>query len=320
VKEPTAEARQNRTGIATSPELAREMIENAEELSPEGGATELPLEPIRALYVQEAEPVGSMPPPAGLKEMVTSALKALQGEDAAVLLDALGARLGFERTGTRMYEALLTKARALGQEDGGPSASELEEIRNDELRHFALLVQAIERLGGDPTALTPSADVEAVASTGLLQVATDPRIGMRESLRAAHIAELADNDSWEMLIRLAAALGQTDLVESLSDCLATEQQHLAQVRRWLSDMTHLSAGVDDSAGVDIGAGIAVQSPAPMPAELAAGPAGTAGASNASAGSGASAAAEPTASKAGKPGKAGNPTRPRKATTRRGRAV
>lgn len=264
MKEPT-ELRQNRTGIATSPALAREMIENAQEFSPAGVPTDLPLEPIRASFIREAEPAGSMPPPAGLKEMVKSALKAFQGENVAVLLDAMGARLAFERTGTRMYEALVTKARTIGPQEGGPSAADLEEIRADELSHFRMVRDAIELLGGDPTAMTPSANIQAMASSGVLQIATDPRLGMRESLNAALIAELSDRDSWEMLIRLAAALEQTDLVESFSAALATEERHLRRVRGWMSAMTRLAAGAEmDPAMPELPADLAGTGAAPQP--------------------------------------------------------
>ena len=48
-----------------------------------------------------------------------------------------------------------------------------------------MLVQAMEQLGGDPTAQTPCADVTATASMGLIQVVTDPRTTLAQSLNAA---------------------------------------------------------------------------------------------------------------------------------------
>ena len=66
-------------------------------------------------------------------------------------------------------------------------------------------------MGADPTAETPSADVIGVASQGLLQVITDPRTTLSQSLEAMLTAELTDNDGWETLAALADDLGQTEL-------------------------------------------------------------------------------------------------------------
>ena len=233
--------RDNHTGIAISPLMAQEMLSDAIELSPEPRLDGLPLDGVRGSYVMAAKPAGTMPPPAGIKEAAVAALKSIQGENAAVLLDALGARLAFERTGTRLYEAMLTKARAETPVKGGPTVPELMEIWNDELRHFQLLEDTIERLGGDPTAITPTANVEAVASMGAIQVLTDPRMGVRESLHAVLLIELADRDSWEMLIRTAEALGQDELADSFAECLSAEERHLGSVRSWLFAMNELAA-------------------------------------------------------------------------------
>lgn len=233
--------RRNRTGIATSPDMAKEMIENARELTPAPDPQATPLDAVRGAYILESEPFGSMPPAATVGEAATELVKSLAGKNTVVLLDALGARLQFERTGTRLYQALLAKARAFGQEKGGPSEADLTEIRDEELAHFQLVKDTIESLGADPTAVTPSANVEALASTGLLQVVSDSRIGMRSSLCAILIAELADRDSWQLLVRVAGALGQKELAERFTAALAVEEQHVTRVRAWLSALTEAKA-------------------------------------------------------------------------------
>jgi hypothetical protein len=48
-----------------------------------------------------------VPPPTSMKGMAKSALQALKGEKATVLIDKLAERLAFERTGTRLYETLI---------------------------------------------------------------------------------------------------------------------------------------------------------------------------------------------------------------------
>ena len=59
---------------------------------------------------------------------------------------------------------------------------DLETIRADEARHFRLIAEAIESLGGDPTSQTPSADLAGVESMGLVQVLNDPRTSIAQSL------------------------------------------------------------------------------------------------------------------------------------------
>ena len=70
---------------------------------------------------------------------------------------------------------------------------------------------AIRSIGADPTVQTPSADVDGVASMGLIQVLTDPRTSVAQCLEAILIAELADNDGWQMLILFAEKMGMDDM-------------------------------------------------------------------------------------------------------------
>jgi hypothetical protein len=228
----------NQTGIAVAPDRAAEMMEGIEQFTaPEGtGLGEVAREAVRVSTILEAEPAATMPP-ARTDEAAASVLASMQGKDPAVLLDAMGARLAFERSGVRLYEALITKARALSAVEGGPSVDELLEIHNDELAHFQILQDAVQRFGGDPTAVTPGANREGVLSLGPLQVISDPRFNLRESLHAALLVELSDNDNWEMLIDTARSLGQEDLAQSFENCLSAERQHLARVRAWVSGMT-----------------------------------------------------------------------------------
>jgi len=142
--------------------------------------------------------------------------------------------MAFERTGTRLYEALLTKFDVHGSWEGGPARRELEHFCGEEAQHFELLRKTIASLGADPTTVTPSADVAAVAGMGLGQVLTDPRTNLAQGLQAILLAELADHDGWEMLIRLSEGIGQKDLATQFRKALQEEDEHLSSVRRWLS--------------------------------------------------------------------------------------
>jgi rubrerythrin len=180
----------------------------------------------------------------------------------SILLDKLGERLAFERQGTRLYQAFLQKLEALGDgASGGPSGEELRHICDEELEHFRLLQKTISDLGGDATVQTPSADVVGVLSHGMVQVVSDPRTTISQSLQAVLAAELADNDGWEMLSALAGELGISDLVEKCDTAFSEEQEHLDKVRAWLTEMTanqaadasNGNAGTDDAESESVAA-------------------------------------------------------------------
>ena len=128
----------------------------------------------------------------------------------------------------------MLKYEATGGFPGGPSRADLEEIREDELSHFAMLEGIVGRFGGDPTAVTPSANLAAVESRGLGAVINDPRTSLAEGLHAILVAELADNDAWEQLIELVEQLGEEELADEFREALEDEQEHLARVRGWLA--------------------------------------------------------------------------------------
>jgi bacterioferritin (cytochrome b1) len=228
----TALADGNLTGIQTSPELARELIEGAIAATPssEGGPEDLA--EYRSEYIAEGFPIGSLP-------SLPFAQEGQAKEEAvglAVLLDKLSERVAFERMGTRLYEALINKVETLGESSPGPTVDELWEIREEELQHFLLLNRSITALGGDPTIQSPCADVTGVASLGILQVLTDPRTSVTQCLQAMLTAELTDNDGWQLLINVAENLGYPELVKDFENALVREEEHLVNVRGWLSDL------------------------------------------------------------------------------------
>jgi hypothetical protein len=122
----------NRTGIASAPERAKEMQTGMEAFPPTSQDGVQNMEQVRLAYAKEAGPVGSVPRPAGLKNKVQTALKAVTGEQPTLLIDKLGERLAFERSGTRLYEALLAKHNAFGSFSGGPTAGDLEHVLKEE--------------------------------------------------------------------------------------------------------------------------------------------------------------------------------------------
>jgi rubrerythrin len=216
-------------------------------------------------YITEADTVGSIPPPPTVKGVMKAGMAKMAGSHPSIFIDKIGERLAFERGGTRLYDALLTKYKALqANGDSLPSAKDalasqnselymaalddespldtLERIRAEEVEHFHLLVDALEQLGGDPTAQTPCADVVAVSSMGLIQVLNDPRTTMAQCLNAMLTAELTDNAGWELLAALAEDAGEEELTGKFLGALSQEQGHLVVVKSWLTFLVSNEAG------------------------------------------------------------------------------
>jgi rubrerythrin len=225
----------NKTGIATSPVQIEKMLAGIDKLAtPSSEGDERAIAQMRSQHIESAEPVGSVPPPTSMKGMAKSGAKMMLGERPQLLLDKLGERLAVERTATRLYDALIAKFRT--QPESAISDGDLVRIRNEEAKHFALVAGCIEKLGGDPTAQTPCADVAGVEALGLIQVITDPKTTIAQSLHAILIAELTDNAAWEDLIALAEKMGEPDLVPEFEHALEHEAEHLTLVRGWLSTL------------------------------------------------------------------------------------
>jgi hypothetical protein len=233
---PTDSGLRNRTGAKASPIDSSKTAEGAVLGTPDDlvSTEAFELQSERLLYANQALPVGTMPPPASVKGAAKTAVKMVSGKHPNVFLDQLAARLAFERTGTRIYEALLVKHEAASVHEGGPTHEELVHIRDEELAHAMLLIACIEELGADPTAVTPAADIQAVASCGIVQVLGDPRTTLTQALQAVLVAELADVDSWQVLIDMADVLGHADMVDRFQAALDTEEEHLLKVRSWVS--------------------------------------------------------------------------------------
>jgi hypothetical protein len=224
----------NRTGIATSPIDSPDVIGKAAEARPSKPGDDSAIAAERIYFAKQADPIATMPPPASIKGVVKTAAQAvLKGEKATVLLDKLGERLAFERTGVRLYDLALSKAEVYPTWEGGPRPGDLLEIREDELEHFGLLQKCITKLGADPTAMTPSADLAATLSKGIPLALADPRTDLKQCLEGLLVAELTDNACWETLVILARDAGQDEMATQFERALQEEQEHLARVTRWV---------------------------------------------------------------------------------------
>lgn len=211
----------NHTGLAVHPDQLQEMIQGAKEFPPTSSGGPSGIAELRVAYARAGEPHATMPEASNV------------AADRLALLDRLGARLQFERTGTRLYDALISKLDAYGGFEGGPTRQQLLEIREQELGHALLIQDLIRGIGGDPTVVTPCANLQATSSKGIGEVLVDPRTSFLECLETILIAELADQESWAALARTAEPLGDAGLSSRITQAQQTELEHLAKLRGWL---------------------------------------------------------------------------------------
>lgn len=223
----------NRTGLMASPHEARKLLEADEAVQPMFSGDVADFVEIKVQAIGEADPIGSVPLPASIKGVVKAGVKKMMtGAMPQVFIDKLAERAAYERGGTRLYDALIVKFQTVGDGGSGATLRRLTEIREDELAHYRLLVDAIRSLDADPTTQTPSADIVGVETAGLMQVLNDPRTTFTDGLNAMLIAELTDVDAWSLLAQLADDAGEEKLAVRFRDALLQENKHLEDVRQW----------------------------------------------------------------------------------------
>jgi rubrerythrin len=221
----------NHTGMSTSAH-AEAMLEVPALTRPSHGDGDL--KHARETYLKETHALGTVPPPATVKGAAKAAMEMLKGNKAIALVDKIAERLAFERTGVRFYEALIDKLDVSGSFSGGPARDELTTIRQEELEHARMLMEALEQLGSDPTAVTPSVNLAGIEAQGLGSVFSDPRTTVGQCLHALLVAELADNENWTLLRSLAEEMGQKELAGRFQQAERDEERHLAMVRSWVT--------------------------------------------------------------------------------------
>lgn len=236
---PSIQLGPNKTGLGMAPLQSTKLLDGQDDAfksfaqADEDPMQELTFKEIRQEYLRESGTIGSLPPPMTVKGAAVTGFQKITGRHPEVLIDKLGERLAFERSGARLYESFIAKCEvALPKERLGF----LQDIHADEVRHFRMLYEVIKELGADPTAITPCADVAGVASKGLIDVVNDPRTSVTQAAEAILIAELTDVDSWDLLIKLTEQAGLDAITERFREAQLAEERHLIQIREWLEQM------------------------------------------------------------------------------------
>lgn len=240
--EPTTHIGRNKTGIKSCPFDAHGLIEAAEQAPALPERAEAALIALKLDYARNADALGSVPPPATVKGALKSGTDALKGKRPQVVFDKIAERLAFERTGVRLYEAIIIKHIAHPDVGSLVPMDELQKFQHAEAEHFRLLVESTEYLGGDPTAQTPCAAAIGVAGMGWVQLANEPRSTFLQSLQVILMAELADVDGWNTLCSVMNAAGHKNLAERFQRAEQEEVRHLDHVRRWMAALTKAELG------------------------------------------------------------------------------
>lgn len=222
----------NFTGVQMSPKDTKSLLEAVETIKPDvpGDSKAMMME--RAVRTEEADRIGSVPIPGSAKGMLKSTFDMALGKSPELLVDKLGERLAFERSGVRQYDAMIAKAKAMNTAESD-LVQVLQHIRDEEFEHMNLVAEAIETLGADPSAQTPCADIVGVKSMGVMQVLTDPRTNISQGINALLTLELEDNAAWELLIELAEAGGHPNIAKSFHKAKAQEDDHLIKIKTLL---------------------------------------------------------------------------------------
>lgn len=236
----------NRTGIDMSPIQSKSMRKAAgqQDSSPTSHRV---MDQIRALYLSEGETVGSVPLPASFTGALSSFKEKIKGNAPELLINKLGQRLAFERTGIRLYEMVIAKCQTMPDDLASRviSVDALKQFRDEEAQHFLLVHKIMESLGADPTAMTPDADISAVASMGVVQVLTEPRTSILQCLEALQTLELTDNAAWTLLQEICLNMGLNDMAKEFTAAIEQEEVHAYTITQWIRQMAiHKGSGND----------------------------------------------------------------------------
>lgn len=233
----------NRTGTDMSPIHSKAMLKG-QKLFEVGPIDVTAMAAIRSSYIKLEEPVGSVPLPGTLKGVLTSGKEKMTGHNPEVLINKLGERLAFERSGVRLYDALIMKVEA-DQAEAGESVISLDllkQFREEEYEHFLMVKEVMESVGADPTAQTPDADVAGLAALGIQKVMTEPRTSLSQCLEALLTAEMTDNGAWELLVDICEEMGLDDTSARFREALAQEDTHLKHIKSWVRQLALKQAG------------------------------------------------------------------------------
>jgi rubrerythrin len=157
-----------------------------------------------------------------------------------VLLDKLSEFLMVEQGGLQLYTVARERCTV-------PALKKrYEEFLQETAQHRQVLVQLIERLGGDPSYISPTARLAQVKAQSLLQTALAVDGLSAEEVQANDLenlllAETKDHADWSLLSKLAEQADDPEVKQALqavvAEVEAQEDEHLQWARETLSQLS-----------------------------------------------------------------------------------
>jgi rubrerythrin len=152
------------------------------------------------------------------------------------VIDVLAERLQFERSGVKLYDAIIAKMRQSQEPAITELLDQMQEHRDQEKEHEEWLEECIRKLGGDDEQLTEKARLVAQESKGIEEVIMkDPAIP--HLFHALLAAELVDNAGWDLLAQLADEAEDGKAKREFTKRLHHEEEHLVFVREVMKKLS-----------------------------------------------------------------------------------
>ena len=133
-----------------------------------------------------------------------------------VMLDKLSEFLMVEQCGFELYKVVAARSTTPDLKQ------QYEEFGRETAHHRMVLVRLIERLGGDPSYISPPARVAQFKAAKLLESAlavdglSQPEIEIND-LENVLLAETKDHADWHLLSEIAKQMASPSMMEKLSD-------------------------------------------------------------------------------------------------------
>jgi rubrerythrin len=145
------------------------------------------------------------------------------------VIDMLAERLQFERSGVKLYDAVIKKMQSSREPSVTKMLDQMQEHRDQEKEHEEWLEECIRQLGGDDKQMTEKARLIQQESKGIEEVimkdAEIPHL-----FHALLAAELVDNAGWDLLVQLADEADDNKAKRDFKKRLHEEEEHLILVR------------------------------------------------------------------------------------------
>ena len=141
------------------------------------------------------------------------------------VIELLSERLAYERSGIKLYDAILKKVRRSRHTQLKKLVKELESHRDQEVEHAEWCEENIRMLGGDPDEKTERTLLVETEAQGIEQIVFGDA-PLSQMFHALNMAELGDNAGWAQLVGIAEQCGDEEARAEFQERLEHEEEHL----------------------------------------------------------------------------------------------